>query len=105
MSDFCLSNAMRLLLIPAVRHDKWSGSSGARSNARLMRLGRPDPDLPASLLFEPDEITAAYVLNNKPMPKDLPTINDVARRIAMLGGFLARKGDGETDVRTLWIGM
>jgi len=27
------------------------------------------------------------------------------RRVAMLGGFLARKGDGEPGVKTLWIGL
>jgi len=29
----------------------------------------------------------------------------VIRRIAMLGGFLARKGDGEPGVKTLWLGF
>jgi len=29
----------------------------------------------------------------------------VIRQIAMLGGFLARKGDGEPGVKTLWIGL
>ena len=32
---------------------------------RLMRLGRTCPDLPATLMFEPDEISAAYVLLKK----------------------------------------
>jgi hypothetical protein len=27
------------------------------------------------------------------------------RRIAMLGGFLGRKGDGEPSVKTLWLGF
>jgi Transposase Tn5 dimerisation domain len=36
--------------------------------ARLMRLGRTCPDLPAPLMFDPDEIKAAYVLTNKPTP-------------------------------------
>jgi hypothetical protein len=34
-----------------------------------------------------------------------PSLNDVVRRVAMLGGFLARKGDGEPGVKTLWIGL
>lgn len=72
---------------------------------RLMRLGRPCPDLPATLLFEPDEITAAYVLGKKPVPKNTPTLNEMVRRVAMLGGFLARKHDGEPGAKTLWIGM
>lgn len=27
------------------------------------------------------------------------------RLIAMLGGFLARKGDGEPGVKTIWLGL
>ena len=73
--------------------------------ARLMRLGRTCPDLPASLMFEPDEIKAAYVLTQKPLPATPPKLNDVMRRVAMLGGFLARKGDGEPGVKTIWIGL
>jgi hypothetical protein len=73
--------------------------------ARLMRLGRTCPDLPASLMFDPDEIKAAYVLTNKPTPIQPPRLNDVVRRVAMLGGFLARKGDGEPGVKTIWIGL
>jgi hypothetical protein len=73
--------------------------------ARLMRLGRTCPDLPASLMFDPDEIKAAYVLTNKPAPTLPPRLNEVVRRVAMLGGFLARKGDGEPGVKTIWIGL
>ena len=29
----------------------------------------------------------------------------MVRRVAMLGGFLARKGDGEPGVKTIWIGL
>ena len=72
---------------------------------RLMRLGRTCPDLPASLMFDEDEIKAAYVLTKKPMPTKPPTLNDVVRRVAMLGGFLARKGDGEPGVKTIWLGL
>ena len=70
-----------------------------------MRLGRTCPDLPASLMFDPDEIKAAYVLTNKPPPHAPPSVNDMVRRIAMPGGFLAGKGDGEPGVKTIWIGL
>ena len=39
---------------------------------RLMRLGRTLPDLPADLLFEPDEWRAAFLLNKKPVPRQTP---------------------------------
>ncbi len=34
-----------------------------------------------------------------------PTLNEVLRLVAKLGGFLARKGDGEPGVKTIWLGL
>ena len=73
--------------------------------AHLMRLGRVQPDLPASAVFDQTEWQAAWLLAEKPPPKKMPSVRDVVRRIAMLGGFLARKGDGEPGVKTLWQGF
>lgn len=73
--------------------------------ARLMRLGRTCPDIDAGLLFEPDEWRAAYILNKKPPPHTMPRLNEVVRLVARLGGFLARKGDGEPGVKTIWLGL
>ena len=73
--------------------------------AHLMRMGRTCPDLPADLFFDADEIKAAYVLTKKTPPTTTPRLNDVVRRVAMLGGFLARKGDGEPGVKTIWLGL
>lgn len=73
--------------------------------ARLMRLGRTGPDLNAELLFERDEWQAAFILNKRKPPATAPTLNDVIRLVARLGGFLARKGDGEPGVKTIWLGL
>lgn len=73
--------------------------------ARLVKLGRTHPDLEASLLFTDIEWKGAYLLDKKALPTSVPTIREVIRQIAMLGGFLARKGDGEPGVKTLWLGM
>lgn len=72
---------------------------------RLMRLGRTLPELPADVLLEADEWKAAYVLNQKPVPKKTPALQDVSRLIAQLRGFLGRKGDGEPGAKTLWLGL
>jgi Transposase Tn5 dimerisation domain/Transposase DNA-binding len=73
--------------------------------ARLMRLGRTLPDLQVGLLLEPEEWQAAYLLAKKPLPKQPPRLNEALRLIARLGGFLARKGDGEPGVKTIWLGL
>ena len=70
-----------------------------------MRLGRTVPELEAALVFEPDEWRAAFILNKKPVPKKMPTLNEVIRLIAQRGGFLGRKGDGEPGAKTLWLGL
>ena len=73
--------------------------------ARLMRLGRTLPDLDAELFFAPEEWQAAYVMMNKPLPERPPGLNAVLRLVAQLGGFLARKGDGEPGAQTIWLGL
>ena len=73
--------------------------------ARLMRLGRTCPDMDVALLFDRDEWRAAYILNKQKPPQQTPTLNEVVRLVARLGGFLARKGDGEPGVKTIWLGM
>lgn len=46
-----------------------------------------------------------WLLAEKASHKKIPSLREVIRRIAMLGGFLARKGDGEPGVKTLWQGF
>lgn len=53
-----------------------------------------------SAVASADEIKAAYVLTKK-----APRRNEMVRRVAMVGGFLARKGDGEPGVKTIWLGL
>jgi hypothetical protein len=73
--------------------------------AHLVRLGRVYPELPASGVFDQIEWQAARLLAEKSPPKKTPALREVIRRIAMLGGFLARKDDGEPSVKTLWQGF
>ena len=72
--------------------------AGAWHIARFMRLRQICPDLDAQLMFEPDEWKAAYILNKQKLPIKPPTLNEVVRLVAQLGGFLARKGNGEPGV-------
>jgi len=72
---------------------------------RAMRLSRTQPQALAHVLFEQQEWRTAYLLNKKKPPKSVPPLNTVVRLVAQLGGFLARKGDGEPGAKTLWRGM
>lgn len=74
--------------------------------AHLMRLGRTCPELNANLFFSEDEIQGAYLLTNTSPPTDRkPTLNEVLRLVARLGGFIGRKSDGEPGVKTIWLGL
>jgi hypothetical protein len=73
--------------------------------ARLVRLSRIQPDWSAELFFSKTEWASAFVLNKKKPPTKTPTVREVVRLIAQLGGFLARKGDGEPGVKSLWLGF
>ena len=41
----------------------------------------------------------------KPLPTQPPTLREAVRMIAMLGGFLGRKSDGEPGLKTVWQGL
>ena len=69
-------------------------------------LGRSDPTLPCTTLLEEHEWKVLYskFRQTKRYPKTPPTIRETVRWIAQLGGFLARKGDGDPGTITLWRG-
>jgi hypothetical protein len=76
------------------------------------RLGKADrmirylPELPCTLFLSAEEWQVLHmkIKNTKPPPKTIPKIREIVRWIAQLGGFLARKGDGEPGTITLWRG-
>ena len=72
---------------------------------RLMRLGRTCPEMSCETVFDREEWQAAYIVARKPIPPEPPSLNTVIRLIATFGGFLARKGDGEPGVKTIWTGL
>lgn len=70
-------------------------------------LARTRPDAPATMILSADAwrvlLTVHYPL--RPLPAEPPPIRDALRLVARLGGFLARKGDGEPGVKTIWRGF
>jgi Transposase DNA-binding/Transposase Tn5 dimerisation domain len=77
---------------------------------RLLRLtyhARVHPHTPADHFFETIEWQSLYCrIHNTPIPPTTPpTLGQVVRWLASLGGFLARHADGEPGVKTLWRGL
>jgi hypothetical protein len=72
----------------------------------LTWLGRATPDLPCTVAFEADQWKAVIVFKTrKPPPEQPPSLRQMIRSIGQLGGFLARKSDGEPGTQTLWRGL
>jgi hypothetical protein len=75
---------------------------------RLTMLGRETPDLACTVFFEDHEWKALYAFVHRSpaaVPAYVPTIREVMRTVASLGGFLGRKGDGEPGTKSLWLGL
>jgi hypothetical protein len=71
----------------------------------LCRLGRACPDLNCEVMFETSEWKAVYlIVQKKPLPKKPPTLNQMIRLIASLGGYVPRNTT-EPGTQTLWIGL
>jgi len=73
----------------------------------LTYIGRAIPNLPASVIFEEYEWKALYIYVNKKIkiPKREPSLGEVIKIIAKLGGFLGRKNDGPPGMMTIWKGL
>lgn len=69
-------------------------------------IGRANPEWPCTSFLEDQEWKVLYVRfhQTKSYPKTPPSVREAVRWIARLGGFLARKCDGEPGVITLWRG-
>ena len=78
----------------------------ARRICHLTWLGRATPDLPCTAVFDDDQWKGiAVFLTRKPPPAQPPTLREMIRAIARLGGFLARKSDGEPGTQVMWRGL
>jgi hypothetical protein len=73
----------------------------------LCKAGREQPDAAVSAWLEQAEWEALWwQVHQRPTPpRTPPTVRQAVRWIAQLGGFLARKGDGEPGPITLWRGL
>ena len=74
---------------------------------RLTKLARDIPDAPCTVYFDDADWQALTVFetHQAARPEQIPTLREMTRRVATLGGFLGRKGDGDPGTQTLWIGL
>lgn len=71
----------------------------------LCRLGQECPDLPCNVIFSDSEWKAVYtIVKHKPAPSQPPTLNELIRLIASLGGYVIRKNT-IPGTQTLWLGL
>lgn len=72
----------------------------------LTYQSRLTPDAPCTLVLQNHEWQALYAFHHRSqrLPTQPPSLHQATRWIAQLGGFLARKGDGEPGVKVLWRG-
>lgn len=73
----------------------------------LTKLGRETPDVPCSVYFEEAQWKAlvTFITKNPTPAEKPPTLREAIRMVAVLGGFLGRKGDGEPGTQVLWLGL
>jgi len=72
----------------------------------IVIIGRSCPDVSCEYVFSKEEWqTVVVVLHRKRPPKHPPTLNEMIRMVASLGGYLNRKSDPEPGVKKIWIGL
>ena len=71
----------------------------------LLKLTRYVPNIPCTVAFDEYEWKVLFEVYKKKKLKKPPTIREMVREVAKLGGYLGRKGDGEPGVKTLWRGL
>jgi hypothetical protein len=71
----------------------------------ITMMGRTYPEASCEVVFEPREWQTIYTMQYHCRPPARPPpLRDTVRALAQLGGFLARTGDGEPGIKSIWQG-
>ncbi len=74
-----------------------------------VKLGRALPQLPATVLYTPEELMVLVSAIQKKTPRLVQirklTLQEANRLVARLGGYAGRRGDGEPGVESIGIGL
>jgi hypothetical protein len=72
----------------------------------VCRLGREFPEISCEAIFEPAEWKSVYyVVHKRPPPTTPPTLREMVRMVAQLGGYIDRKRTDEPGPQTVWLGL
>jgi hypothetical protein len=77
----------------------------------MLYLSRAEPNCSCLVALTDQEWRLLYLAwqhlhhRTDPLPETPPPLGEAVRRIAQLGGFIGRKGDGDPGVQTLWRGL
>ena len=73
----------------------------------LSYMARTHPEITCEISFTEEEWKILYRVANKTntVPDKAPTIGEAVVMVAKLGGFLARKSDGDPGVTVIWRGL
>lgn len=73
----------------------------------LTLVSRTAPEITSNIFLSDFEWKILFTKfnPNKKIPKQPPTMKQITIWIARLGGFLARKGDGEPGITHVWHGL
>jgi hypothetical protein len=72
----------------------------------VCRMGRACPEISCEAIFEPAEWKSVYrVVQNKPPPHRPPSLGDMVRMIAQLGGYVDRPRRDPPGPQTVWLGL
>jgi len=71
----------------------------------ITMMGRTYPEVSCEVVFKPREWQTIYMMQYRSRPPvQPPPLRDTVRALAQLGGFLARTGDGEPGIKSIWQG-
>ena len=71
----------------------------------VTKMGRECPEMSCEVVFSQEEWKAVYVVVKGELPEQVPSLGEMVKIVASLGGYLGRKGDGPPGPKTMWIGL
>ena len=72
----------------------------------VCRLGREFPEISCEAIFEPAEWKSVYrIVRRKAPPEEPPTLKEMVRMVAQLGGYVNRRRDDDPGPQTVWLGL